>query len=128
VKIAFIKTTRFEDSLLQKYAFFNFAQRYLQGRSVDKSFEVTDAVLQEFRKFLDAQKISYTEADIKEGLDWIKSQIKSELFIAQFGQQEGLKVRVKSDPQVFSALNMLYYAKELADNARHLLVELTAAE
>ena len=127
VKIASIKTTRFEDSLLQKYAFFNFAQRYLQGRSVDKSFEVTDAVLQEFRKFLDAQKISYTEADIKDGLDWIKSQIKSELFIAQFGQQEGLKVRAQTDPQVLSALNLLSKAKELSDNARHVLAQRTAA-
>src|SRR5947199_2752369 len=89
IKIAPIKTTRFEDSLLQKYAFFNFAQRYLQGRTVDKNFEVNDAVLQDFRKFLDAQKIPYTEAEINEGIDWIKSQIKTELFIAQFGQQEG---------------------------------------
>src|SRR6059058_974999 len=89
IKIAPIKTTRFEDSLLQKYAFFNFAQRYLQGRTVDKNFEVTDAVLQEYRKFLDAQKIPYTEAELNEGIDWIKAQVKAELFIAQFGQQEG---------------------------------------
>src|SRR5947209_17115817 len=127
IKIAPLKTTRFEDSLLQKYAFFNFAQRYLQGRTVDKNFEVTDAVLQEFRKFLDAQRISYTEADIKDGLDWIKSQIKSELFIAQFGQQEGLKVRAQTDPQVLSALNLLSKAKELSDNARHVLAQRTAA-
>src|SRR5437660_304363 len=127
VKVTQLKTSRFEDTLLQKYAFFNFAQRYLQGRSVDKSFEVTDAVLQEFRKFLDAQKISYTEADIKDGLDWIKSQIKSELFIAQFGQQEGLKVRAQTDPQVLSALNLLSKAKELSDHARHVLAQRTAA-
>src|SRR5436305_7846138 len=85
IKIAPVKTTRFEDSLLQKYAFFNFAQRYLQGRTVDKNFETTDAVLQEFRKFLDAQKVPYTEAELSEGIDWIKSQIKAEMFVAQFG-------------------------------------------
>src|SRR5437764_146186 len=83
IKIAPLKTTRFEDSLLQKYAFFNFAQRYLQGRTVDKNFETTDTVLQEFRKFLDAQKIPYTEAELSEGIDWIKSQIKAEMFVAQ---------------------------------------------
>ena len=127
IKIAPIKTTRFEDSLLQKYAFFNFAQRYLQGRTVDKNFEVTDAVLQEYRKFLDAQKIPYTEAELNEGIDWIKAQIKAELFIAQFGQQEGLKVRAQTDPQILSALNLLPKAKELADNAKHILAQRSAA-
>jgi carboxyl-terminal processing protease len=126
VKIPSIKTTRFEDTLLQKYAFFNFAAHYLNGRTVDKNFQVNDAVMQEFRKFLDAQKIAYTEAEMNEGIDWIKSQIKTELFIAQFGQQEGLRVRAETDPQVLSALNLLPKAKELADNAKHVLAQRTA--
>ena len=128
VKIPPLKTTRFEDTLLQKYAFFNFAARYLNGRSVDKNFEVTDAVMQDFRKFLDAQKIPYTEAELNEGIDWIKSSIKTELFIAQFGQQEGLKIRAETDPQVVSALNLLPKAKELADNAKHVLAQRTTAQ
>lgn len=107
VKIPAIKTTRFEDQLLLKYAFFNFAARYLNGRTIDKNFQVTDTVMQEFRKFLEAQKIPFTEAEINEGLDWIKAQVKVELFVAQFGQQEGLRVRAESDPQVLSALNLL---------------------
>lgn len=127
VKIPPIKTSRFEDTLLQKYAFFNFAQRYLQGRNVDKSFEVSDQVLQEFRKFLDAQKIPYTEAELSEGNDWIRTNLKTEIFIAQFGQQEGLKVRAETDPQVLAALNLLPKAKELADNAKHVLAQRAAA-
>ena len=127
VKIPPLKTTRFEDTLLQKYAFFNFAAHYLNGRSVDKNFQVTDQVMQEFRKFLDAQKISYTEAELNEGMDWIKAQIKTELFIAQFGQQEGLRVRAETDPQVLSALNLLPKAKELADNAKRILAQRSAS-
>ena len=127
VKIPPLKTSRFEDSLLQKYAFFNFAQRYLQGRTVDKNFEVNDQVMQEFRKFLDGQKITYTEAEINEGADWIKSNIKSEIFIAQFGQQEGLRVHAETDPQVLAALNLLPKAKELADNAKKVLAQRAAA-
>ena len=126
VKIPTIKTTRFEDTLLQKYAFFNFAAHYLNGRSVDKNFQVNDAIMQEFRKFLDAQKIPFTEAEISEGIDWIKAQIKTELFIAQFGQQEGLRVRAETDPQVLSALNLLPKAKELADNAKHVVAQRSA--
>ena len=127
VKIPALKTTRFEDTLLQKYAFFNFAAHYLNGRTVDKNFQVSDQVMQEFRKFLDAQKIPYTEAELHEGIDWIKAQIKTELFIAQFGQQEGLRVRAETDPQVLSALNLLPKAKELADNAKRILAQRSAS-
>jgi carboxyl-terminal processing protease len=127
VKIPPVKMTRFEDSLLLKYAFFNFGAHYLNGRSIDKNFQVTDAVMQEFRKFLQSQNIPYTEADLNEGMDWIKSQIKSELFIAQFGQQEGLRVRAETDPEVLSALNLLPKAKELADNARRVVAQRAAA-
>src|SRR5712671_2370686 len=70
VKVKPFKTTHFEDSLLVKYAFFNFAKHYLANRHVDKNFEVTDAVMQEFRKFLESQKIPFTEAELTEGSDY----------------------------------------------------------
>ncbi|HLJ90541.1 MAG TPA: S41 family peptidase [Candidatus Angelobacter sp.] len=127
VKITAIKTTHFDDSLLIKYAFFNFARKYLSGRNVDKSFDVSDQVLQDFRKFLDTEKIPYTESELKEEISWIKSNIKTEIFIAQFGQEEGLRVRAEADPQVVSALNLLPKAKELADNARRVMAQRSAA-
>ena len=128
VKVKPFKTTHFEDTLLVKYAFFNFAKHYLTNRHVDKNFEVTDAVMQEFRKFLDSQKIPYTEADLNEGSDYIKSDIKTELFISEFGQEEGLRVRAENDPQVIAALNQLPKAKELADNARKIVAQRAAAQ
>lgn len=127
VKVPTFKPNKFEDSLLIKYAFFNFARHYVNGKHVDKNFEVTDAVMQDFRKFLDSQKIPYTEADLNEGMDWIKSNIKSEIFISEFGQEEGLKIRAENDPQVLAALNQLGKAKELADNAKKVLAQRAAA-
>ena len=127
VKIAPVKLTREEDTLLLKYAFFNFARHYLNGRHVDRNFEVSDAVMQDFRKFLDAEKVPYTEADLVQGQDWIKANIKAEIFIAEFGQEEGLKAKAESDPQVIAALNLLPKAKELADNAKKILAQRAAA-
>src|SRR5215470_3402966 len=49
VKIPQQKTDSFEDSLLQHYAFFNFAKHYANTHQVTKSFDVDDAVMQEFR-------------------------------------------------------------------------------
>jgi carboxyl-terminal processing protease len=128
VKVKPFKTTHFEDSLLVKYAFFNFAKHYLANRHIDKNFEVTDAVMQDFRKFLDSQKIPYTEADLNEGSDYIKSSIKTELFISEFGQEEGLRVRAENDPQVIAALTELPKAKELAENARKIVAQRAAAQ
>jgi carboxyl-terminal processing protease len=94
---------------------------------VDKNFEVNDEVMQDFRKFLEAQKIPYSEADLHDGQDWIKSNIKSEIFIAEFGQEAGLRVRAENDPQVLASLNLLPKAKELADNAKKVLAQRMAA-
>lgn len=123
VKIPTPKTSRFQDELLQHYAFFNFSKHYLINRHISKDFQVNDAVLQDFRTFLTDEKIAYTEADLTSSQDWIDSHIKAELFVAEFGQQEGLKVQAESDPQILKALDLLPQAKELADNARRIIAE-----
>src|SRR5467141_1577437 len=123
VKIAAVKSNRFQDSLLQHYAFFNFAKHYAVTHHPGKSFEVDDVVLQDFRKFLDDEKIPYTEAELLENNAWVHSNIKSEIFVDVFGQEEGLKVRAETDPQVTKALDLLPQAKQLAENARRVVAE-----
>jgi carboxyl-terminal processing protease len=123
VKLPNIKSTHFQDVLLQKYAFFNFAEHYLVNHKVDKSFNVDENVMQEFRRFLDEQKIPFTEAELAESQDWVKNSIKAELFISAFGQQEGMRIRAEGDPNVIKSLDLLPKAKELADNARRIIAE-----
>jgi carboxyl-terminal processing protease len=123
VKIATPKSNRFQDSLLQHYAFFNFAKRYVISHHPTKTFEVDDVTMQDFRKFLDEEKIPYTEAELIESNDWIRSSIKSEIFVDAFGQEEGLKVRAETDPEIIKALDLMPQAKALADNARKIVAE-----
>jgi len=127
VKIANPKTNKFQDTLLEKYAFFNFAKHYVINHTVNKQFEVDDAVMQEFRKYLDEQKITFTEADLAENNDWIRSNIKAELFINEFGQQEGMRVHAETDPEVQKALDLLPQAKQLADNAKKTIAQRNSA-
>jgi carboxyl-terminal processing protease len=79
--------------------------------------------MQEFRKYLDEQKITFTEADLAQNSDWIHSNIKAELFINEFGQQEGMKVHAEQDPEVEKALDLLPQAKQLADNAKKTIAQ-----
>ncbi len=127
VKVPTPKTNLFQDTMLQKYAFFNFAKHYVINHTVTKQFEVDDAVMQEFRKFLDDQKIPYTDADLAANADWVRTNIKSELFINEFGQQAGLQVQAENDPEVQKALGLLPEAKQLADNAKKVIAQRNAA-
>ena len=92
-----------------------------------KNFEVDDALMQDFRKFLDEEKIPYTEADLLENNEWLRSSIKSEIFVDAFGQEEGLKVRAETDPEVLKALDLLPQARQLAENAKKVVAERNAA-
>ncbi|MFB3915481.1 MAG: S41 family peptidase [Terriglobales bacterium] len=127
VKIVPQKTNHFQDTLLQHYVFFNFAKRYVVGKHLTKSFEVDEPVMQEFRQFLNDQKVPFTEADLAQVNDWIRARIKSEIFIDEFGQEEGLKVSAEADPEVNKALELLPKAKELADNAKKIIAEKASA-
>ena len=117
-KIDNLKSNRFQDSLLQHYAFFNFSKHYLATHTVSKDFVVDDAVLQQFKDFLKTSQIEYTDADIAGVSDWLKTSIKSELYTSQFGQLEGLKVRAMWDPQIAKAVTFLPEAQALEDHSK----------
>jgi len=121
------KQNHFQDELLQHYAFFNFAKHYTINHQLTKNFTVDDAVMQDFRKFLEDQKVAFTESDLAGANDWIRNNIKSEIFIDSFGQEEGLKVRADGDPLVVKALDLMGQAKTLADNAKKIVAERNSA-
>ncbi len=127
VKVDTPKQNHFQDTLLQHYAFFNFAKRYLINHQVQKNFTVDENVMQEFRKFLTEEKIPFTEQELADTNDWVRNNIKSEIYIDAFGQEEGLKVRAEADPLVVKGLELLPEAKQLADNARKIIAEKSSA-
>jgi carboxyl-terminal processing protease len=127
VKFSEPKNNRLEDTLLQHYAFFNFAKHYAIEHKIGKNFEVDEPVLQAFRKFLNDQKVVYTEADLASITEWVKTRIKSEIYVDAFGQEEGLKVSAENDPEVLRALDLMSQAKQLAENAKKIMSERAAA-
>jgi carboxyl-terminal processing protease len=127
VKVDSPKLNKFQTRLYQKYAFFNFARHYVGSHKVDHNFTVNDDVIQDFRKFLEAEKIDYSESDLTEVSTWLKPNIKSEIFTSAFGQEEGQKVLREADPEVARALELLPEAKALNDGARKIIADRTAA-
>jgi carboxyl-terminal processing protease len=123
VAIPPVKSNHFQDTLLQHYAFFNFAKRYVVNHHPTKNFEIDDALMQDFRKSLDEANVTYTQADLVDNNEWLRSNIKAEIFVDAFGQDEGMKVRAETDPEVVKGLELLPQAKALADNAKKIVAE-----
>src|ERR1700761_8939860 len=117
-KIAELKSNHFQEVLLTPphRAFFDFTTHYLASHAITKDLVVDDVMLSQFEDFLKAQKIDFTDKDINDNLEWIKSSIKAELFTSQFGQAEGLKVRAEWDPQIKQALTYMPEALALEEH------------
>ncbi|MBS1814498.1 MAG: S41 family peptidase [Acidobacteria bacterium] len=112
------KYTPFQTTLLQNQAFFKFSAHYLSTRTVDKNFNVDDAVLQEFKAWLKTNNIAYTEADFNKDKDWVRSSLKAEVISSQFGQQEGMRIRADNDPTIAKALSYMPEAQALEEQLK----------
>jgi carboxyl-terminal processing protease len=128
------KPNEFQQSLLRQDVFFPFEgsvgrfTTYFLGSKpqVTKEFEVSDAALAAFRGYLDKQKIHYTDADLAANEDWIKREIKKEVFISMFGLPSGDEVELESDPLVQKAMESLPQARALYENVRRVLAQRVA--
>src|SRR5581483_3759493 len=90
---------------------------------ITKNFTVSDSTLALFRRYLDKEKISYTDSDIEQNLDWIKREIKKEAFTSVFGLPAGFEVELQDDPQVVRAIESIPQARALYENVRKVIAQ-----
>jgi carboxyl-terminal processing protease len=134
--VAAPKPDDFQQMLYRRGVFYSQQQgvgdftRYYLGEKPDitKDFVVNDAVVTDFRKYLDKQKIKYTDGDIQANIVWLKWQIKREVFTSYFGLNDGYKVELQDDVQLEKAIDLIPQAKALYQNARKILAEREAGQ
>jgi len=130
------KANAFQQLLLRRDVFFpyqggvgSFTTAYLGTKpTVTKEFVVDDNVMAEFRRVLDKESVPYTDADITANLDWIKREIKKEVFISVFGLPAGDQVELENDPQVVRAIEALPQARALYENVRRIIAQRTTGQ
>jgi carboxyl-terminal processing protease len=121
-----IQYNRFQTILEYKYAFFNFAKHYLAAHdTVPRDFEVTDAVLREFRDFLTKERLGFTDGDILENNDYVRQRVKQDLIAAIYGRAEGERVIINKDPWVRKAVEALPGAEALEKKVRRITAQLS---
>ena len=125
------KYTKFQEEMFRDDVFFPQEQgvggftRYFLGTrpTITHNFEVDDNVLKEFRDYLAKHNVHYTEPEFAENQDWIKRKIKQEVFMSNYGTQEGFKVLLAADPQVQKAIEAIPQARALYENARKIVAQ-----
>ena len=122
-KIETPKSNHFQDTLIEKDVFFHFAPVYIAAHPVDNNFQVDDAVMGEFKKYLTSQSVDYTDNDLNGVKDWIKARVKEKIVTIQFGQLQGLHTLADWDPMIAKALTFIPEAQALEDNAHKVQTE-----
>ncbi|MCS7026287.1 MAG: S41 family peptidase [Bryobacteraceae bacterium] len=118
------KLNAFQSELIRRFAFFGFSSRFFSKHDVklSKDWVPDEGTLAEFRQYLAKENIPFTEADIAENKEWLKLQIRRELFITAFSQEEARRIAIETDPVIHKAIETLPKAKALLESAKKLMV------
>jgi carboxyl-terminal processing protease len=117
--------SKFGRSLYARQAFPRFAERFsaegdtrIQGgknrQIVARGFTVDEAMLREFRSFLQSEKIKMDEAGFTKDLEFIRAMIKYDIDLALFGIAEARRSLIGHDPQAQFALTQFAQAEKLS--------------
>jgi carboxyl-terminal processing protease len=119
------KLNRFQTELLRKFAFFNFTARYLgtHDTKLVKGWEPDQAILNEFHQFLLKEGISFTESEFAQDQDWLKSQLRREMYMSAFSVDDARRLTIETDPEIAKAIESLPKAKALLETARKVVAQ-----
>jgi carboxyl-terminal processing protease len=123
--------TRFGRSLVARAAFANFGENFVaegdtrmggvsDGKArLARGFTVTDAMVADFKKSLQKEKVKVDEAAFQKDIDFITAMIHYEIDVALFGISEAQKNLLAKDPQAQFALTQFPDAVKLTELARN---------
>jgi len=126
IRVEDAKLTSPQETLLQRGAFFNFGKYYLGvHQTIPRDFQVSDAVMEEFKGFLKKENIELSDQDLKDNVDFIKTRIRLQLMASIYGETEADRISVENDPLVLKALDNLPQAKDLLAKAKKYIASKT---
>jgi len=112
--------------MIRNFEFFNFAAEYFGPKSdpaLPKGWEPDENMVNSFHDFLMKKNVKFTEADFTENHQWVKEQLKQEMYITGFSFDASERVRIEQDPEVAKAVEAMPKAQGLLDRAKKMMVE-----
>ncbi len=112
------KLDPFELSVLRKNAFFSFSAHYFSTHDTKlaKNWMPDEPILEDMHDYVMKQGVQFTEADWTRDRDWVRNELRQEMYITAFSYEDSQKVAVEQDPEVQKAI-------EAMPKAAHLLAD-----
>jgi carboxyl-terminal processing protease len=120
------KLNKFQIEVLRKSGFFNFSAHYFGPKAdvrMPKGWDPDEALVNDFHQYLLDNKFDFTEADFTANHQWVKEQMKREMYITAFSYEQSRVVNIQQDPEVAKAVDSMPKASALLENARKMLVQ-----
>lgn len=121
------KYDKFQIELLRKALFFNYAPKFFSTRGGDaklpQSWTPDLEVLNDLHKFALESKLDFTEAEWAQHNDWIRNELRRELYITAFSKEASDRVAIENDPTVIKAIEAMPKAKGLIESAKKMIVQ-----
>jgi carboxyl-terminal processing protease len=115
----------FQTQLLLKFAFFDFSKGYFcrHDTKLPANWAPDRNTLAEFRDYLLREKYQFTTVEFEHNSDWIKPNLRKELYVTAFGAEEARRIGVEADPLVARAVEAMPKAMALLKSANRVIVQ-----
>jgi len=114
----------FQTTLLENFVFYSFADEFFKTNpSISESFQVSTAMVEDFKKELRRRQIPFTDKDVQDNMDFIKMRMRHEIFYKRLGNAEAQKVLDSGDVQLQKAIEMLPEAKKVMEPVKRQSVQ-----
>ena len=120
------KLNKFQIEVLRKFGFFNFSAAYFGPRAdahLPKGWEPDEALVNQFHQYLMKNGFQFSEADFTANHQWVKDQLKREMYITAFSWEQSVRVGIQQDPEIAQAIDAMPKAVTLIETAKKLLVQ-----
>ena len=120
------KLNKFQIEVLRKFGFFNFSAAYFGPKAdahLPKGWEPDEALVNQFHEYLMKNSFKFSEADFTANHQWVKEQLKREMYITAFSWEQSVRVGIQQDPEIVQAIDAMPKAVTLIETAKKLLVQ-----
>jgi carboxyl-terminal processing protease len=119
----------FQRKLMAPGAFFHFGSRYFGAARphLAEDWVPDEETFGRFAEYLRSQQIAFTEAEFAANRDWMRDQIRYELYFRAFDKKTADRAAYHADPEVQRAVESLPKAQALLQQAERAMARRSAA-
>ena len=122
------KANVFQRRLMASGAFFHFGSQYFADRvpTLPKDWIPDNALVERFHTFLNAQHISFDEAEFTANSRWVSDQLRWEMYSRALGKKDADRAAIESDREISAGIDSLPKAQALFQQVQRVLARRAA--